>query len=291
LAGAFAAQLGVALAGGANQSPLLYVQLVQSQRILGAVVSTSFPNPDRPRFGATDSLPLLGLLDLPPERTPERQFDAGVRFLREKAVAVDVDLKTMLVTVSAQTQYPQLSQQVAQRIIDLVGSFNRDIRRSQARARREFAEQRATEYEQELAGAERDLEQFYVRNRSYRNSPELVSAETRLQRKVTVHQELFLNMSRETESARLEEVNTVPLLTVLDPPTVPVRRSFPKRILMALFGILAGLAIGLGRVLADPGLRYPLPSADAELKYLRDAWQQAKLEILAGLRLRRRKKA
>lgn len=293
LAGAVAAaaQLGLGLGPSGGQAPLLYIELVQSRRILGSLVQTQFPNPDRRRFGAADSLPLLRLLDLPRQSSPERELDAGIRFLRNKAVSVDVDLKTNLVTVSAESQYPALSQQMTARLLELVSAFNRNIRRSQAQARREFAERRAAEFEQALIEAERNLERFYSQNRSYRNSPELVFQEAQLQRQISIRQDLFLNMRREAEAARLEEVNDIPLLTVVDPPPVPVRRSYPKRAVLALFGVLVGLGIALVRVLVDPSLRAPSPSAEAEVEDLRAAWHTTRAQLRDLMRFRWRRAA
>lgn len=282
-----AAQFGLPLGAGASQSPLLYVQIIQSQRLLGTVLRSRFANPDRARFGTVDSVPLLQLLDLPRQPTPARAFDAGVRYLRQDAIGVDVDLKTNLVSLSAEAEYPALAQAMADKMLEVVNEFNRGIRRSQARARREFAEGRAQEYKQALSEAERALEQFYVRNRTYRGSPELVAMEAQLQRQVTIEQELYLSIQREVETARLEEVNNVPLLTVVDPPVVPVRKSFPRRGLLALFGLLAGMTLGLMRVLVDPALRGHAagPAADAEA--LASAWRDTRTEIRAVLRLRR----
>jgi uncharacterized protein involved in exopolysaccharide biosynthesis len=286
-----AAQFGVPLGPAASQSPLLYVEIVQSERLLATVLQTKFANPDRARFGPADSLFLLDLLDLPRQRTSERALDAAVRYLRQDAIGIDVDLKTNLVKLSVEVEYPALAQQVTNQILALVNEFNRGIRRSQARARREFAEGRAREYQQSLSDAENALEQFYARNRTYRGSPELMAEEARLQRQVSIQQDLYLNMRRETETARLEEANTAPVLTVVDPPVIPVRKSFPKRGLLALFGLLAGLTIGVIRVLIDPALRARSADPGADAEALASAWRDARDEVRAALRLRRRRAA
>jgi uncharacterized protein involved in exopolysaccharide biosynthesis len=286
-----AAQFGVPLGPTASQSPLLYVEIIQSDRLLGTILRTRFANPDPARFGRTDSLPLLPLLDLRKEPTPERALDAAIRYLRQDAIGVDVDLKTNLVKLSVEAEYPPLAKAVADHILEVVNEFNRGIRRSQARARREFAEGRAQGYQQALSDAERNLEQFYVRNRTYRGSPELVAEEARLQRQVTIQQDLYLNMRRETETARLEEVNTVPVLTVVDPPVAPVRKSFPKRGLLALFGLLAGLTFGVIRVLVDPALRLRAADPGADAADLALAWRKTRAEVRAALRLRRSRAA
>ena len=285
-----AAQFGLPI-GQTGQSPLLYVQIIQSDRLLGSILRSNFRNPDPSRFGSADSLQLLPLLELPKQSTPERALDAGIRYMRQEAIGVDVDTKTNLVKLSVEVEYPTLAKAVAERILNVLNEFNRDIRRSQARARREFAEGRAQAYQQDLSDAERNLEQFYVRNRTYRGSPELVAEEARLQRQVTIQQDLYLNMRRETETSRLEEVNTVPLLTVVDPPMTPVRKSFPKRGLFALFGLLAGLTLGVMRVLVDPALHRRVADLGGDAEALAVAWRNTRAEVRAALRFRRSRAA
>src|SRR5438132_8548828 len=51
---------------------------------------------------------------------------------------------------------------------------------------------------------------------------------------VDIRQEVSLTLRREYETARIEEVNDTPVITVIDPPVPPHERSSPKRLLLVL---------------------------------------------------------
>ena len=171
------------------------------------------------------------------------------------------------------------------RVLDLLIAFNQQVRRSNAQAKRQFAEGRAAEFGDSLKQAEEALETFYSRNRTYRQSPQLVFQETRLQRQISIQQELYLNMRREAETAKLEEVNDAPVLTIVDPPEVPARPSWPKRGVFLLLGGVLGLVAALARVLVDPHLKQ---ASDGELDALelQAAWTTATAEWRGLLRRR-----
>src|SRR5207302_10815015 len=95
-------------------------------------------------------------------------------------------------------------------------------------------EGRVATAEQQLRGAEESSRAFYERNRQWQSSPQLRFEEQRLTRQVAVQQELYLNLRREYETARIEEVNNTPVLTIIDHPAVPGRRISPQRTITVL---------------------------------------------------------
>ena len=50
-----------------------------------------------------------------------------------------------------------------------------------------------------------------------------------------------MELKRQYEAARIEEVGTIPVLKVLSPPTPPLRRASPKRVVICLTSLLFGL--------------------------------------------------
>jgi len=240
-----AGQLGIPLGLDPTQSPRFYAEVLTSRELLTRVLLTKFPDPRRSATG--DSLPLLALLDVTGKTEPER-LDLGVRRLNG-LVSARVDIQTFLVYLSVTTHYRALSAAVATRFIEYLNEFNATKRESQARARRQFVEQRILDGERELNAAEDDLRRFHERNRAWQESPELSAAEGRLRRQVDVYQEVYLTLRRDYEQARIEEVNDTPVITVIDP-AVPPQRSSRSRAVMVLlalvFGGVAGVVGALG---------------------------------------------
>jgi tyrosine-protein kinase Etk/Wzc len=72
-------------------------------------------------------------------------------------------------------------------------------------------------------------------------------------REVKYHEALFEMLSRQYESARLDESRDAPLLQVLDPPSYPDMKSAPKRMYIMLGGLIFGFMAGCVWVLVrDP---------------------------------------
>ena len=76
-------------------------------------------------------------------------------------------------------------------------------------------------------------------------SPQLAFEESRLRRQVQLRQELYVTLRREYETARIEEVNDTPVITVIDAAVVPQRKSGPKRRLWAAVAFALGGTFGV----------------------------------------------
>ena len=232
-----AGQLGVSLGAEASQSPRFYAEVVESRGLLERVLLSRFDNPRSSRI-VDDSVTLLGLLQLG-GRDSADSVERGVRRLR-RLIDVSVDNQTSIVTVRTDARSPSLAAAVANRLVEYLNDFNTRTRQSQARERRRFVEQRVADGEHDLRVAEEDLRGFYERNRSWQQSPQLVFDEGRLRRQVEVRQEIYLTLKREYETARIEEVNDTPVITVVDPAVPPQRRSSPKRSVLVLMAFVLG---------------------------------------------------
>ena len=177
-------------------------------------------------------------------RSSSDSLSRGVRRLRNM-ISTQIDNQTSIVRLTVDSRYPALAAGIANRLITYLNDFNTQTRQSQARERRKFVEQRVTSAELELRAAEGSLRSFLERNRSWQQSPQLVFEEGRLRRQVDIRQEVYLTLNREYETARIEEVNDTPVITVIDPAVSPQLRSSPRRSLMIGLGLVAGAILGV----------------------------------------------
>ena len=237
-----AGQLGIPLGMDPTQSPRFYAEVLTSRELLSRVLLTKFADPRHPAAG--DSVPLLAILrvwgGIWGAKSAADSLDRGVRKLARR-VSARVDIQTYLVYLSVTTRYPDLSAAVATRFIEYLNEFNATKRESQARARRQFVEQRILDGERELHAAEDDLRRFHERNRAWQESPELSAEEGRLHMQVNILQEVYLTLRRDYEQARIEEVNDTPVITVVDPAVSPVRQSRWREVLILLAFVLGGV--------------------------------------------------
>ena len=68
-------------------------------------------------------------------------------------------------------------------------------------------------------------------------------------RDVKYHETLFEMLAKQYEAARLDEAREAPVVQILDEPSYPDTRSFPKRSYFAAAGLITGLLAGCGWVL------------------------------------------
>jgi len=278
-----AAQFGVSAASEAAQGPQFYAQVLKSRELLQAILLDRYPDP-RGRHNPVDSASLLDILKIRGDSLSER-VHKGLKRL-DRLVSTQVDRQTGIVKVSVALGYPKLAAAVANRLLDRLNEFNTKTRQSQARERRRFTEERVAAVEQELRQAEEDLKSFYERNRSWQTSPQLVVEEDRLRRQVQLRQELYVTLKREYETARIEEVNDTPVITVIEPAVPPLEKSKPRRLLNVILAFMVG---GMMSVFLAFGAEYFDRSGregDEDYREFRGLVRQVRDESLKMLRLR-----
>lgn len=231
-----ASQFGFPIAGQAATGPQFYAEIISSRELRGRILLSRFPTSNSGR----DTLPLLDVLGIRGE-TIERRLEKGNRYL-DKHSAVEVDLRTSIIRLAVDAPDKRLSQLIAERFLTELNDFNLERQQSQARLKREFIETRVDAADSALTTVETRLKDFYERNRSWENSPDLRFEEQRLRRRVTIQEELATTLRRDYETARIEEVNDTPVITVIDPPSLPSRHSRPRRAEWLAVAILLGIA-------------------------------------------------
>jgi uncharacterized protein involved in exopolysaccharide biosynthesis len=237
-----ASQFGISLGGDAIQLPQFYAQVLQSRDILDRILLTRYPDP-RSEHNPPDSATLLAVLEVDGNSLAD-SLHAG-RVALAHLISVSVDRLTGIVTLNVDSRYRELAAAVANKFIEYLNEFNTQTRQSQAHERRRFIEGRMQSAEQELRRAEEDLKTFYQRNRTWQQSPQLLVEEDRLRRQVQLRQEVYLTLNREYETARIEEVNDTPVITIIDRAVPPQKKSKPKRRLMVILGFVLGAMMGV----------------------------------------------
>jgi uncharacterized protein involved in exopolysaccharide biosynthesis len=228
-----------------GQSPAFYADLVKSRSILEAIVDSQF-------VYQGDQGPVKGtLVDFYKSKgkTPALRRDAAIRKLEEDIEASTVQ-KTGVVNLTVTVRQPALAFEINQRLLDLINQFNLRTRQSQAAQERRFTERRLAEVRQDLRAVEDRLQQFLQQNRDIRNSPNLTFQGDRLQREVTMQQQVFTTLAQAYEQAKIEEVRDTPVITVVERPEVPVRPDRRGLIGKGMLALLLGLVLGAGLAFA-----------------------------------------
>ena len=236
-----AAQLGITVGGGdAAQSAQFYVDLLESRPLLWRVAQENYTVQ---RDTVTITGNLIDVYNIKHPRADVRR--AKVIEALKGAISEEVSRATGVIKVAVRTGRPELSQQIAVNLLNHVNVSNLTRRQQQAAAERGFIERQVDEKRAELRQSESELESFLERNRSYRTSPQLTLEYGRLQRTVDMRQQIYTTMLESYETARVEEVRDLPVITILEDPEMPIVANARGGVRKTLIGLLVGAALGV----------------------------------------------
>ena len=266
-----AGQFGIALpAQGADGAPF-QASLLRSRAVQLPVLEQRYPGAAKDGGPGTLFSVLTGDAELD-------EWDRDKAILKfNRLLTVRTDEMTGIVSVGYQTLDADLAAEIVTRLLDELMTFNVISRTSQARRRRQFLEQRNEANRESLSGAEDDLRLFLEQNREWNSSPALSFEEGRLQRAIFVQEDVFSTLSRELETARIDEVNDIAAITMIDTPIPPSRPDFPQPILSFVVAGILGLLAGIVHAVAIeswPNLRTKHAQSLGEFK---TAWRSLPL--------------
>lgn len=264
-----AGQFGVSIGGmtGGGQPPQFYADVLHTREILLAVQTDSVEMAGR-------RIPLAEALRVEAE-TPELLAARVVRKLRDDVVSATVASRTTgVVAVRVRTRDPDVSRQLAERLLARLNAFDVETRRTQAAAERRFVEEQHASAADSLRRIEERLQGFLVDNRDYESSPRLSFQYERLVRALSAQQGVVSGLDQAVREARIREVRDTPVLTTVDPPRQPVEPDPRGRLMLLLGGIAGGIAAGLVLALLLDAVHRAGSEGDPEVEALRHEWRR-----------------
>lgn len=251
-----AAQFGATLPGSdPTSSPQFYVDLLRSRTILRALVDSLRV----PVNGTAESLvEVLDVRAASPKLAREITVDRLI-----SSIAVTTQQRTGVVTITVRAKTPELARQVNAALLNSINSFNMNRRKSQAGAERNFAERRLIDVKKELSLSEMRLRTFLQDNRQYTGSAQLQFEYDRLAADLALQRSVETTLAQLAEQARLDEVRDTPVITVVEPPTAPVRPDSRRLVSNTTFAFIATaliwtvMLLGTEYIRSESGLSKP----------------------------------
>jgi uncharacterized protein involved in exopolysaccharide biosynthesis len=139
----------------------------------------------------------------------------------------------------------QLAADIGNYVTRLIEEYVQNEQKTTTKQNLQYIEKRLETVKKELTQAEEKLKRFRESNRVIQSSPELQMELGRLQRQVTIKQEVYLQLQKEREMAEIELVKETPVINVLDEAMKPEQRAKPKRKLIVIVGTFAGFFLSL----------------------------------------------
>ncbi len=213
----------------------LYPAMLRSESILLPVVQH--------RYTVDDDSAGLTLIDYwkIDGQSEARKRELGLLRLREE-LKISADARTSVLTIKLESSNAQLSADVLNRLATELDFFIRNKRTTTASQQRKWIEGRMVEVQQDLAVSEDKLRAFRERNRITTGSPQLLLQQERLARDVQINAALYVELKKQYELIRIEEVKNIPIVNILDAARAATRHTSPRRSLIAIGTFIIALA-------------------------------------------------
>jgi uncharacterized protein involved in exopolysaccharide biosynthesis len=228
--GSLASELGVGVGPGAA-SAQYFADLLRSRAVQSAVAHRSF------RRG-NDSLQVSAILGTAKET--ERATEEATISEIDLRLNVSANSRTGVVSLDFTSGHAGDAANITRALLDELEKFVREKRKSSAREQAQFARKTLLEAEDALRAAEENEMIFTDRNREWQASPRLTLIYQQLHRRTVSQQALVTSLQSQLETAKMEEVNDIPQITVLDEPVPSAGRSAPRLSSNLGLGILCG---------------------------------------------------
>jgi uncharacterized protein involved in exopolysaccharide biosynthesis len=234
-----ASQFGIRVpTSGGGWGPPVFVELLRSRSLLEPIALDTVVVAEE----GNRRVALADLLEVKASGSALRR-ERAIAALRRHVTPTE-NKRLSAVHLSVSTEWPSVSLLLAQRLVREVNKFILEKRRSQAASERQFVEAQASAAERELRAAENRLQSFLQQN-AIVTSPQLGFQRDRLQREVTLRQQVYASLAQNREDARIREVRDTPVITILEPPALAVVGEPRNTVKKAVLGGFAGVMIAL----------------------------------------------
>jgi hypothetical protein len=168
-------------------------------------------------------------------------------------VTVAVDDKNGYVTLSAAMPEALISAQVAVRAQQLLQEYVTRFKVEKVQANLDFIGERYAEVKSDFETKQRALAAFQDSNRDI-SSAVARTREARLSNERDLAFSIYSELARQREQAGIKVKEDTPTFTVVEPVTVPIEKSAPRRGFILGVSLFLGLFAGCGLALALPWL-------------------------------------
>lgn len=216
----------------------LYPMIIKSARILREVIYKKYKTTSMP-----DSLSLIQFWNID-KGTEAEKFEWALKRL-QTAMEVEFDGRLGTLRLRIEMEDSTLAADVANSITNELDLYTRTKRRTSVTVQREFIEQRLAEVGQTLRAVEDSIKTFREKNRRIIDSPQLLMEQGRLERAVQINSTVFIELKKQIEIAKIEEIKNIPIVNILDPARVPVQKSSPHRRSVVAIAFVLSLVVAV----------------------------------------------
>ena len=207
----------------------LYQNIITSETVLQEVIYSKYRTKE-----FSDSVNLIKYFEVEgkdenPFLNNRQEFLALYELLLQGRITTEVDRMTKILNVTVTMPEPQLSADVANNLVKSLDLYIRTQRKSYATEQSFYIEKRTEQVKDSLAAAENKLKAFREQNRMVMQSPNLLLEQGRLMRNVEILQTVFIELTKQLEIAKIDQIKDAPVVNVKEYAKNPVKKAGPKR--------------------------------------------------------------
>jgi len=283
--GGLAAMAGINIntASGSDLSPIVYPQIVASLPFQLELMNTritfsdykepvtfynyySVPKKTNPFIKYTIGLPGV-ILGLPgtiltairgkevektglneqnqPIEITNKQRD--VLLVLSKLITLDANQKEGILTLSTTMPEALASAQLGQRAQELLQQYITEFKIKKAKANLDFIQQRFDEATKKFEAAQEKLATFRDRNKNV-SLAIAKTEEERMNSQYNLIYSIYSELAKQLEQAKIQVKQDTPVFTIIEPISVPTKKSKPNRPMILFIWLFLGGVIGTGIV-------------------------------------------
>lgn len=182
-------------------------------------------------------------------RITKEQFEI-IKALQNK-IGASIDQKNGVISISTEFGDPLITAQIASFSVDYLSSYITEYRVEKVKTDLLFIQERYYEKEKEYLKAQEELAQFRDANRNVQSAAARTEEE-RLNNKYTLAFNVYNGLAQQLEQAKIKVQEETPVIKILEPVKVPVKRDKPRRSLIIMVFTFLGGFLGVSIVLLKP---------------------------------------
>ncbi|GJM62004.1 GNVR domain-containing protein [Persicobacter diffluens] len=180
-----------------------------------------------------------------PEVITKEQGD--IREILSELVLVEVDTKTGVISLEVEMPEALASAQMGQVALDYLQKYITDYKTEKARQNLNFIQESFNEKETEFLAVQKELAEFQDKNQFVATAIARTE-EKAISDKYNLASKIYQELSGQLEQAKIALKDQMPNFTVLEPISVPIEKSAPKRMLILIISGFIGGFVGLGMI-------------------------------------------
>lgn len=173
----------------------------------------------------------------------------SVSNIAKSILSISVDNRQGTIILTSKMNDPVTSAELAQKGVELLQKYITKFKIEKVSINLEFIEKSYEEAKRNFETKQAELAKYRDSNKSF-TSAVAKTQEEKLTSEYNLLLGIYTELAKQKEQAKIEVTETIPILTVIEPVTIPIDKSEPNRLMLLILYTLFGLIIGLGIVIS-----------------------------------------